>query len=609
MDRTVIKPCSRVSKVNPVSASDVKLTGFFSSYIERNRKVSIPHLYKLFEEYGTIDNFKIAAGIKKGEITRRLATDSDFYKWIEAVSWDLLNYPDEQRSGLLDRAIFLIGKAQEPDGYIDTYYTGDFKNQRFKFLENSHELYCGGHLIQAAIAHFRSTSKKILLDIAIKWADHIEREFRRNRIKKNDGHPEVEMALVELYRTTGEKKYLDLVDKLMKIPYHYTGNFFKMKEITGHAVRMMYLLSGATDYYLETGNKDYFKIIKSLYKDLRNGKYYITGGIGSRYFGEAFGMPFELPNMRAYCETCASIALMMWLYRMFFVEQNCEYFDLFETVLYNSFLAAVSLSGKEYFYVNPLASNGNHMRKDWYRTTCCPPNFQRFIASLPAYFYATGKNQIWINLYDENRATLKTGDGNTVYVNMKTNYPCWGKVKIDIKQDRPSKLDVYLRIPAWSGKTTIKLPKKTYPVRGPSYFKLEVAENTVFEIDFDLKAEFYSCNPAVESNRNCISIKRGPLVYCLEGHDNPFDLFNLFIPKQRLKEKLDGFPNNMVAIYGEGLLNKNKECLYYKGFPETNFKKVRFRAIPYFSWANRGSSSMIVWTNSISENDSYGKKR
>lgn len=602
MDKTIISPVQKTNlKVFPVECASVKIKGFFSRYISKNRKVSIPLLYKLFEKYGTVDNFRIVAGLKKGEITRRLATDSDFYKFLEAISWDFQNYHDHKRLKFLDTNIELISKAQEKDGYIDTYYTDEFKNQRFKKLENSHELYCGGHLIQAAIAHFRSTGKENFLNIAIKWADYIFKKFEKKQITKNDGHPEVEMALVELYRTTGNESYLKLAGELMGMPYYYLGcNFLGLNEIKGHAVRMMYLLCGATDYYLETMDKKYYIKIKQLWNDLCSGKYYITGGIGSRYQGEAFGLRYELPNLMGYCESCASIALMMWLYRMFFVEQNLQYFDLFEKVLYNSFLASVSLDGKKYFYVNPLASIGNHQRNNWYRTTCCPPNIQRFIASLPGYFYAKGKKEIWINLYDKNQAILNLENGNTVIINMETDYPWDGKVCINIQKQFPENIKLHLRIPEWSEKTCIRYMKKSYYPKSSSYFTLDISNQDVFiEIDFNIKSEFYFSNPAIESNRNCVAIKRGPVVYCLEGHDNSFDVFNLFIPEQSLNEKYEDLLNGIVSIHGYGFLNKSTKMLYTKGFLSYKFKKVKFKAIPYFVWCNRGPTKMIVWINSF----------
>ncbi|MCM8759525.1 MAG: glycoside hydrolase family 127 protein [Candidatus Omnitrophica bacterium] len=597
----IIMPRSKSVRIKPVSINEVKNEGFFYPYIKRNRTISIPLLYKLFEKYGTIENFRIAAGISNKEITRRLAPDSDLYKWMEAIAWDLQSFPDRNRTKQLDKFIDLIAKAQEKSGYIDTYYTGLFRKERFKRLEYSHELYCGGHLIQAAIAHFRSTGKENFLQIAKKWANYIVKKYEKKEIVVNDGHPEVEMALVELYRTTGDEKYLKLAGTLMEMPYVYLGNkkFLEINEITGHAVRMMYLLSGATDYYLETRDPRYYKKIKQLAEDLYAGKYYITGGIGSRYQGEAFGFKYELPNLRAYCETCASIALMMWLYRMFFVEQDVKWFNLFERVLYNAFLASVSLDGREYFYVNPLASYGSYRRQNWYRTTCCPPNFQRFIASLPAYFYAKGKNEIWVNLYDTNQAKLKLADENTVLVDMKTDYPWSGKVKIDIKKHNNDRIKIHLRIPEWSDKTEVRFDDKVFNAEKSSYFTLEISQSCSIDIEFDVKAEIYHSNPAVESDKNCVAICRGPLVYCLEGVDNNFDLFNFFLPQQCFQQQRDENFFNFVTVHGYGFLNTDTDFLYRKGTPHYRFKEVKFKAVPYFSWANRKKSSMILWIGSF----------
>ncbi|MCX7705466.1 MAG: glycoside hydrolase family 127 protein [bacterium] len=596
---SVVFPRNETIKVKPVSIRDVKIEGFFNPYLERNREKSIPLMYGLFKKHGTVENFKIAAGISKKEITRRLATDSDLYKWLEAISWDLQNYPDKRKEKFLDKMIDLVRKTQEPSGYIDTYYTGSFKKYRFKFLENSHELYCGGHLIQSAIAHYRSTGKEKFLDIAIKWANYITKKYDNGELSVNDGHPEVEMALVELYRTTNNKKYLELAGKLMEMPYTHLGNkcFLEMNEVMGHAVRIMYLLCGATDYYLETKREDYYERIRLLEEDFFSGKYYITGGIGSRYQHEAIGLKFELPNLMAYSETCASISLMMWLYRMFFVRQDVKYFNLFERVLYNAFLAAISLKGTEYFYVNPLASTGDHFRKQWYDCTCCPPNFQRFMASLASYFYATGNDEIWINLYDKSRARITLENRETVLINMETDYPWDGNVKIDVKKKGNEKIKIHLRIPDWSSITRIKFKDRVFTVEESCYFTLEIIDDCSFEMFFDIKPELYCGNPSIESDRNCVAICRGPLVYCLEGCDNNFDIFNLFIPSQSFEEGTDKNFHGIIRISGYGMLNRDTNFLYRKGIPEYQFNKVKFNAIPYFSWANRKPSSMIIWVN------------
>jgi len=587
------------AKAFPVDIRKTKISGFFNRYLCVNRSVSIPSLYQQFEKHGTIDNFRIVAGLKTGEIDRRIATDSDFYKWMEAVSWDQQNYYDKKRDEFLDKLILLVGKAQEPSGYINTFYSGNYRRLRLIGLENSHEFYCGGHLIQAAIAHYRSTGKENFINIAVKWADYLCKRFGKDKIQKNDGHPEIEMALIELYRTTGVDRYIHLAEFLMSLPYVHNGNksFLQMDEVNGHAVRMMYLLSGASDYYIETADEMYLNKVRLLWNDLLEGKYYITGGIGSRYSGEAFGSRYELPNLNAYCESCASIALMMWLFRMFLIEPEAMYFDLFEMVLYNSFLSSISLNGEKYFYVNPLASKGNHERKQWYQTMCCPPNIQRFFSSLPGYFYAVKNNEIWINLYDKNNASIDL-NGNTINLSVDTEYPWNGNVVIQVNQNKSIPVCLHIRVPLWSEDSIIEMQnRKFYPLSG-TYFTCSVSDNSKIKIHFNVKSRFCTASPKIESDRNCVAIMRGPIVYCMEGADNQFDIFNFYICNQSLKEKQKTWENSnkFIEISGFGFLEKDTCIPYYK-IEERKFssKTIKFTAIPYFMWANRTISEMNIW--------------
>jgi DUF1680 family protein len=585
-------------KCIPCNIEDVKTEGFWKYVIERNRKVSIPLLYKLFVKNKTIGNFEITAGIKKGEKTNRLATDSDLYKWIEAVSWDLQNQWNEKNLKLLDKLINLIGKAQKKSGYLNT---APSIKKEFENLKYSHELYCGGHLIQAGISHYRSTGKENLLNIAIKWADYIYKKFGYGKIEKTDGHPEIEMALIELYRTTKNKKYLEIAKFFLEIKNpEYWGlpdiSILKFKELIGHAVRMMYLSCGATDYYIETGDKRYLKVLENLWSDLKNRKIYITGGIGSRYDGEAIGFPYELPNLRAYCESCASIALMMWAYRMFLIKGESQYFDIFETTLYNSFLSSVSFDGKKYFYVNPLASTGAYERKEWYDCTCCPPNIQRFISSLAGYFYSISDDGIYVNLYDRSEAKLKLVSGKNVKIRNETEYPWQGKVFISIESEEG--FNLYLRIPVWSEKTKVKKEDEIYRPESGKYFKVRIERGkTEIELNFDIKGEFYRGNPNIESSRNCLAIKRGPIVYCLESIDNPdINLFNSLLLEQKLKENYEEIFNGIIILSGEILTSSNELPLYEKSKNfKIDYEKKKFKAIPYFLWANRGKSKMNIW--------------
>lgn len=602
--RGIIEPKGK-AKVFPATG-DIRISGFWGKRIEINRKNSILSLYKLFLKYGEVDNFRIVAGEKEGEISRRLATDSNLYKWMEAVSYDLNNNPDKEKERHMDKLISLIGKAQEPSGYINTYYTGKLRKERFKNLVNSHELYCGGHLIQAAIAYYRATGKDNFLTIAIKWADYICKKFGPGKIGENDGHPEVEMALVELYRETGKSKYLELAGYLMSLPYKHLGNysFLKFPEVLGHAVRMMYLCAGATDYYLETGDERYHKKLLSLWDDTVQKKVYITGGIGSRWRGETIGSPYELPNKRAYAESCASVALMMWAYRMFLSENRTEFMDLFETVLYNGVLSGVSLDGLSYFYVNPLASRGNeelHIRVPWYGCCCCPPNIQRMIASLPQYFYGVNRNGIFVNLYCESESYINIPSGNRVRIIQKTDYPFEGKIIVEVEPEKEEEFSLFLRIPDWTDRYSVIHNGKPVSCKEDGYLKINNVwkGKSTIEINIDIKPVLYRPHPEIESTKSCVAIKRGPLVYCLEGRDNPgINLFNCILGDTKLKEKReDKLLGGIYTVSGEVFTSDDILPLYgkYNTYPEIKYRKRVFKSIPYYAWANRGNSGMVVW--------------
>jgi uncharacterized protein len=606
MKKSVVHPTEESSaKVFPVNIEDIRIKGSLGDRLRINRDVSIPSLYRNFLKHGTVDNFKIAAGEKKGEITRRLATDSDLYKWMEAVSYDLQHEYTKEKVKILETLISLIGKTQEKSGYINTFYTGKYRKDRLKNIESSHELYCGGHLIQSAIAHCRATGKDNFLIIAVKWADFICKTFGKGRIEKQDIHPEVEMALVELYRITGIEKYLNLAEFFMSLPYKMLSGlpFLKFPETTGHAVKMMYLCSGAADYYIETGDKKYLKKLLALWEDTANRKVYITGGIGSRFMFEAVGLPYELPNLRAYAESCAAVGLMMWNYRMFLITGQARFMDLFETTLYNGFLSSVSLDGRRYFYRNPVASMGCIKRSEWHECTCCPPNIQRMLASLPGYFYGVNKEGIWVSLYGESEGSLRLFSGSRVRVVQNTDYPREGRVSIDISPEKPEEFSLFLRIPEWADGCVIKFNgKKIIPETG-KYFVLRHmwgrGKNRVV-MDFGMKPDLYRAHPDIESTKGSVAIKRGPVLYCLEGIDNPdINLFNCRVGKVKMRERLE--PEMLGGVYtisGEvESADSSTLPLYEKknGYPDIRYKKKRFKAIPYHTWANRGRSQMVVW--------------
>ncbi|MEP0845048.1 MAG: glycoside hydrolase family 127 protein, partial [Phycisphaerae bacterium] len=427
--------------------------GFWRPKMEANRTVSIPRLLKLLEEKGVVDNFRRLSGRKQCERRGYYFTDSDLYKWMESAALALQSADDPAVKADLDRIIDEVLAIQGSDGYINTWFEGPKAKDRFKQLPSHHELYCAGHLFQAAVAHYRATGERKLLDGALRFADYLVNVFGPDKpFQGFDGHPEVEMALVELYRTTGKQGYLELAE------YYLDGNgYARRKGVEGHAVRMMYLCCGATDFFAETGREDYQQASLALWQDMVAGKLYVTGGVGARGSGEAFGEPFELPNRTAYSETCASIANGMWNWRMLAVTGEAKYMDLFERVLYNAFLSGVSIQGGEYFYVNPLANDGRHRRRDWYDCTCCPPNVQRTMAAIPGHVFTTSDKGVQVHLYDNCVLKWKLADGTPLVLRQKTSYPWDGAVEIDVAPQTARTFDLDLRIPGWCRKPALKV--------------------------------------------------------------------------------------------------------------------------------------------------------
>ena len=405
---------SPYAKLHAVPIHAVKMgDGFWSARRATNVEKSIPTLLAELEQHGVVANFLRLEG--KKDVPRRgpLYTDSDLYKWMEAVAFVLQSGDQPKLRAEFDRLTGIILAAQEPSGYLNTYWTEERTPKRFTEMYRSHELYCIGHLIQAAIAYYRATGDRKLLDGGIRFANYMVENFGPQKRPALTGHPEFEMALVELYRTTGDRRYLDFAGYLLsgvererlhltadQITYLFSGKPFTSRtEFEGHAVRAMYASSGATDYYMETGDPAYLKTLETLWRDLVNGKMYITGGVGSREAGEAFGEAYELPTAQAYGESCAAIGNMMWNWRMLLALGESRFADVMERALYNGINSGMSLSGTLYCYRNPLESSGEKIRNEWYDTTCCPPNMERILASLPGYLYSTGPKGVYVNLF------------------------------------------------------------------------------------------------------------------------------------------------------------------------------------------------------------------
>jgi DUF1680 family protein len=621
-------------RIKPVLFTSVRFhDNFWAPKIETNRKVSIPSAFKKCEETGRIDNFAVAGGLKTGEFKGDYPfDDTDVYKVVEGASYALAVQYDREMDEYLDGIIQLIAAAQEEDGYLYTCRTSHctreniirwMGTERWQRL-NSHELYNCGHLYEAAAAHYLATGKSNLLDIAIKNADLIARVFGPGKNQKHvpSGHPIIEMALVKLYRVTGKTKYLDLAQYFIDetgrgtdghplSPYSQDHMpIVSQQEAVGHAVRFGYLYSGVTDAAALTGNPAYIKALERVWQNIVEKKLYITGGIGARAMGEGFGGNYELPNMTAYCETCASIAYVFWNYRMFLLSGDSKYYDILERTLYNSLLSGVSEDGRHFFYDNPLESNGEHKRQEWFGCACCPGNVTRFMASIPGYQYAVKNDGIFVNLFVAGKASI-TFKGTEVTVRQETRYPWDGRIKLKVNTPHPMQFNWYIRIPAWtknqvvpSGlysfkkhlktKVTIRVNGKKVDYREINgYARIPGKWQARDEIDLELPMQVrrIETNPKVVNNRGKIALQRGPLVYCLEGidHNNGF-MFDSIIPGQEEiksqyeKDLLKGVVT--LSCRGKKLVKENHRTVE---------KEILLKAIPYYTWNNRGQSCMVVW--------------
>lgn len=610
---------SPFAKLRPVPIENVRLEDdFWAPRLKMIQDVTLPSQYKLLYDTGRVFNFRRASGKEKGDFQGLVFNDSDVYKWLEAAAFSYAYNPNEDLLIKSRELIDEVAAAQDEDGYLNTYFTFERKKERWTNLRDLHELYCAGHLMQAAIAFYRATGEKKLFDVACRFADHIVNVFGPNKKNIPDGHPEVEMALVELYRTTGRREYFDLavffVDNRGKrlisgSPYHIDHKPFReLTEIVGHAVRALYLNCGATDIYLENGDKTLLDALIRLWHNLTEKKMYVTGGAGARYEGEAFGDNYELPNARAYAETCAAIANFMWNWRMLLALGEAAYADVMELTLYNGILSGISLDGKHYFYVNPLASRGRHRRQEWFWCACCPPNIARLIASLPGYFYSTSDNGIWVHLYAKSRARIEFNNNNVVVI-QDTKYPWNGDIEITVNPSKEDVFSLYVRIPGWCRNANLKINgEKVEKMPQPGrYFEINRLWRVGDKISLSLAMpiERIVSHPHVMENNDRVALKRGPIVYCLEGVDNPgFDVWDMILPDNAPlnAEYTPNMLGGIVAIHGEALAidhEKFGERLYA---PKTDVKyearKVKFTAIPYYAWANREESPMTVWIRS-----------
>lgn len=635
------------AKLTTVGISDVSWTkGFWAERFAVCRDAMLPQLWQTYTSKDicySFQNFRVAAGLDTGRFRGPSFHDGDFYKTLEAVAAMYANTKDKKLEAWMDEAIAVIGKAQKDDGYI---YTKNIieqkKTGKDKVFDEqlSFEAYNFGHLMTAACVHYRATGKTTLLNIAKKAADFLigfyataTPELARNAIC-----PSHYMGLTELYRTTNEKKYLDLVIHLINIRGTVEGTddnsdrapFREMNKVVGHAVRANYLFAGVADVYAETGDATLMNTLNKMWNNVINTKMYITGGCGALYDGvsvdgtsykpdtvqkvhQSYGRDYQLPNYSAHNETCANIGNVLWNWRMFLLTGESKYADIVELALYNSVLSGVSMDGTKYFYTNPLASTANypyHLRWEGGRlpyiskSNCCPPNVVRTIAEVNNYMYSIGEKGLYVNMYGGNVLKTELHDGTKIRLEQTTEYPWNGKVAIKFLDSVSKSQIIFFRIPGWCKKFSFKvngmLPYN-YIEKADGYVGLKGKwkAGDKIELILDMPATLIESNPLVEETRNQVTIKRGPIVYCLESNDLPQQkVVDVVIPAniklQQVAMKIAG--GNVMALTGEAkLLDQNQwnNTLYKE--VNTKLKPVTIKLIPYYAWANRGKSDMTVW--------------
>ena len=596
--------------------------GFWSGKQAINHEISLKHAYRKLEDSGNFNNLKLATGLGVGEYHKPVFMDSDIYKWLEAVSYELVNLPDPELEAMANEAIDLLAAAQQKDGYLNSYFQVVEPEKKWRELAMGHELYCAGHLFEAAVAHHRTTGKTKLLDIACRFADHIDATFGPGKRDAVPGHPEIELALVELFRESGEQRYLKLAGFLIdqrgrgkmigstpfNTGYHQDRVPVREAEIVeGHAVRQLYLLAGVADIYLETGEKALLEVTERLWREMIAHKLYLTAGLGARHLGESFGEAYELPSDTAYAETCASIANMMWNWRMLAITGEARYADLIESSLYNGFLSGISLNGQRYFYVNPLSSQGGIERPEWYGCACCPPNVMRQIALLGHYIATTSQDGLQIHQYIASEIVGDLGSDNPVKVRLETSYPWEGKIRLIVEETGGSPWEIALRIPAWCDEASVQIGDRLIDVSASagSYVRFEHTwhPGDVVQLNLRLRPRFVQPNPRIDAIRGSLAIAYGPLVYCFEGVDLPAGV-NLSDVRIRSNTPFkaiwrEDFLGKIIEIKAQGVvedLGSWEDKLYRKLSPVSPaYKDIELTAIPYYAWANRGPGTMRVW--------------
>ncbi len=618
MPTAVAPTASARVRLRPLDPTGVVIQdGLLAERQRVNREITLLRGAEELERAGTLENLRIAAGRAHGSRRGMVFSDSDVYKWLEAVAWEIGREPSTELERLAHETVELVAAAQEPDGYLNSWCQIVDPAWRWTDLEMGHELYCAGHLIQAGVAFARTTGDVSLLHVARRFADLIVDVFGSDDHAGTDGHPEIEVALVELYRQTGERRYLELADTLTSrrgfgtfaggrfdLPYYQDAEPVReARSIVGHAVRALYLAAGVTDIYAETGDEALLGSMLRQWDDLVSAKTYLTGGIGSRHHDESIGDPYELPPDRAYCETCAAIASIMWNWRMLLVTGESRFADLFERTLYNGFLSGHSLDGESFFYVNPLQSRTGARRHNWNPVACCPPNVMRLLASLHHYLATMTDTGIQLHQYASSRIRADLPVSGRVELAVTTDYPWSGAIEVEIVSTGDVEWTLSLRVPAWARGAILD----GAPVTPGGYAELtrtwRVGDKVTLEID--VSPRLTAPNPRIDAVRGCLALERGPIVYCFEEQDLPADADLADVAIDSAAEPVDHGPvGPLGGVPGVALAGVVRGV---DGWRQSGYVDLRelpaaasatptqLLAVPYFAWANRNEGGMRVW--------------
>ena len=643
-------------RITPVPLKRVSIyRGFWEERQGVNREVTIPAIYRKLDETGRIGSWSMqgpaVAPNSHSRIGVRVFWDSDSGKWLEAAAYSLATHPDAELQALADDLINAIASAQRDDGYLNSYFPVHFPEGEWANLRDNHEMYNAGHLMEAAVAYHQATGKRKLLDVLARFSDHIAATFGTEEGKRRGygGHPEIELALVKMYRETGEQRFLDLasylVDERGQAPHYYdqeatdrgalTEEYWartyrycqahlplrEHTEANGHSVRACYLYAGIVDVALETGDEDLLRLSRVLWDDLTRHQMYVHGGVGPSHHNEGFTFAYDLPTETAYCETCAAIALAFWAHRMFHLDPDGRYIDVMERAIYNSSLSGLSHSGDEFFYANPLAAypgvnplgrwdeevnDGHYRRVTWYHCPCCPPNISRLIASIGEYSYSQSGDRVYVQLYHDNSVVLEVGGANLTIV-QSTDYPWDGRVKLQVQTKQPIQFDMALRIPDWCYDYQLSIngdAQNGIVEKGYAILSRQWSDGDTVELILSMPVERVMPHPSIRQTAGQVALQRGPLVYCLEEVDNGPQLANVCIPAGvELKASFDkDLFGGISVIKDEAIRIEPAEAsaALYRHHSQAAYQESHFtfKAVPYHLWANRAPGEMRVWIRS-----------